>query len=252
MGGRDRGYPAPVFSDLVPLSLPHRALIVLRRPGGVVRALWDYAARSAPVHRVESAGDRSDLPEPVNPAVWDHRVQGVEHGVGPLLHRLYAIQVDGPSTGAGALIREFAQRPNRGAPAYMAVFVKTRGRPESLAVGDEFSIRMPGPWNGPVRVIDVGPSSFRLATLDGHLEAGQIEFRATDGAGGMTVEIESRARSGDLLAHLLYNWVGLAKEIQLNLWVETLLRLAERSGGSVRDGVHITTRRVPTTLTQDA
>ena len=28
---------------------------------------------------------------------------------------------------------------------------------------------MPGPWDGPVRVIDRTPVSFRLATLDGRL-----------------------------------------------------------------------------------
>ncbi len=36
---------------------------------------------------------------------------------------------------------------------------------------------MPGPWDGPVLVVDQTPTSFRFATLKGHLEAGQIEFR---------------------------------------------------------------------------
>ncbi len=41
-----------------------------------------------------------------------------------------------------------------------------------------------------------------------------------------------------------YNRVPLAKETQLNLWVETCLRLADRSGGRPRDGVNVHTRRV--------
>ena len=49
---------------------------------------------------------------------------------------------------------------------------------------------MPGPWDGPVRVIDVGDRSFRLATLAAHLEAGQIEFRVSHDE-LITFEIES-------------------------------------------------------------
>ena len=55
-----------------------------------------------------------------------------------------------------------------------------------MEVGDEYVVRMPGPWDGPVRVVEVTPTSFRLATLDGHLEAGQIEFRARRGTAPST------------------------------------------------------------------
>ena len=51
-----------------------------------------------------------------------------------------------------------------------------------MRVGDEFVVRMPGPWDGPVRVVERDPDArFRLVTLAGHLEAGQIEFRASTG-----------------------------------------------------------------------
>jgi hypothetical protein len=87
-----------------------------------------------------------------------------------------------------------------------------------------------------------------LATLRGHLEAGQIEFRARDlddGADGpVEFEIESWARAADRLSHVLYNRLRLAKEIQLNLWLETCLRLAALGGGHPRDGVHVDTRRI--------
>ena len=46
-------------------------------------------------------------------------------------------------------------------------------------------------------------SSFRLATLDGHLEAGEIEFRAETDGDGLRFEIESWARAGDRLSNLL-------------------------------------------------
>jgi uncharacterized protein (UPF0548 family) len=76
-------------------------------------------------------------------------------------------------------------------------------------------------------------AAFRLATLDGHLEAGEIEFRAeTDGA-TVRFEIESwaRARAGDRLAALLYNRRRLAKEIQLNMWSHFCVRTAALAGG---------------------
>ena len=41
----------------------------------------------------------------------------------------------------------------------------------------EFMVRMPGPWKAPVRCVERTPTSFRLVTLPGHMEAGQIEFR---------------------------------------------------------------------------
>ena len=107
------------------------------------------------------------------------------------------------------------------------MFFKTRGRTGRLRLGDEFVVRMPGPWDGPVRVIRATPTSVRLATLRGHLEAGQIDFHARDlGEGTVEFEIESWARAADRLSHVLYNRLRLAKEIQLNLWVETCLGLA--------------------------
>lgn len=229
----------------------HRLGIALRWPVGLVRAGLRFAWRGAPVHRSEVEGDATDLPAPVPATVLDDEVQLVQHGVGALLHRRYSVLVDVPATSPRELLVAFAAAPNRGAPADMAVFVKTRGVPGSMTVGDEFLIRMPGPWDGPVRVIAASPTAFRLATLRGHLEAGQIEFRARDEDGGLRFEIESWARPGDFFSHLLYNRVPLAKEIQLNLWVETCLRLADRSGGRLRGGVDVHTRRVAEPLFAD-
>jgi len=104
---------------------------------------------------------------------------------------------------------------------------------------------MPGPWDGPVRVVDRTDTSFRLATLRGHLEAGQIEFRCRPKKDTLVIAIEAWARSGDRLSHLLYSRLRLAKEIQLNLWVETCLRLAAGTGGRARGGVQVRTRRLP-------
>ena len=126
----------------------------------------------------------------------------------------------------------------------MARFVKVLGRTGALAVGDEFVVRMPGPWDGPVRVVDVTPASFRLATLDGHLEAGQIEFRAADDGGDLVFCIESWARSGDRLSRVLYQSLRMAKEVQLHMWTSFLERVAKLSGGRAVGGIDIETHRV--------
>jgi hypothetical protein len=154
------------------------------------------------------------------------------------------VRISGARRDPGEVIGRFAGDPNCGAPAEVAVFEKTVGEPGELRVGDEFVIRMPGPWNGPVRVIAQSPTSFRLATLRGHLEAGQIEFRCRREGDGLQFEIESWARAGDRLSHLLYNRLRLAKEIQLNMWLETCLRLARDLGGKPRGGVQVHTRRL--------
>jgi hypothetical protein len=113
-----------------------------------------------------------------------------------------------------------------------------------MNVGDEYVVRMPGPWDGPVRVAEVTPTSFRLATLAGHLEAGQIEFRAAREGDRLAFTIESWARSGDRLSDLLYGHLRMAKEVQLHMWASFLERVVELAEGR-RDGLlEIHTRRV--------
>ncbi len=113
-----------------------------------------------------------------------------------------------------------------------------------LRVGDEYVVRMPGPWDGPVRVVAVDACSFRLATLPGHLEAGQIEFRVGSDYRSLSFEIESWARSGDRLSDLLYTRLRISKEIQLHMWSSVLRGVVELAAGKMEGGIVITTRRV--------
>ena len=222
--------------------------IVARWPLGIALVSWRYLWRIVPLHRVDTDGDKRDLPEPVPAEHHDERLGPVEDGVGPMLHRRYRVVIEGGKACARELIAAFGNEPNRGTPVDVAVFLKTRGQADALRLGDEFVVRMPGPWDGPVRVIGATLTSVRLATLRGHLEAGQIEFRADDGEDGTVLfEIESWARAADRLSDVLYNRVRLAKEIQLNLWVETCLGITALAGGRPRDGVHVDTRRVEIT-----
>jgi hypothetical protein len=113
-----------------------------------------------------------------------------------------------------------------------------------MRIGDEFTVRMPGPWDGPIRVVDLTPTSFRFVTLDGHIEAGQIEWRAREDGERIAFEIESWSRAGDRLSYVLHHRLRMAKEVQLHMWTSVLERVVRRYGGR-RDGrLDIETRRV--------
>lgn len=225
-------------------SRPARLATVLQWPLAIALVSWRYMWRTTPLHRSEEEGNTADLP-----SGWDadnelgERRQGIAAGVGPLLHRCYTVWILHSPMEPAMLMNAVAANLNRISPE-MAVFRKTRGAPGPLRHGDEFVVRMPGPWDGPVRVVSQEGTSFRLATLDGHLEAGQIEFRAAQDGDALRFEIESWARAGDRLSHLLYNRLRLAKEIQLNMWSHFCVRTAALAGGRPRRGVTIHTRRL--------
>jgi hypothetical protein len=145
---------------------------------------------------------------------------------------------------AEELMEKVQSDPNRTAPTRFARFQLTQGTRGSLGVGDEFVVRMPGPWDGPVRVIDVRRRSFRLATLAGHLEAGQIEFRTRPERELLVFEIESWARSSTPLVNLLYHRLRMAKEVQAHMWISFLERVVDLSGGRMTRGVEIETERI--------
>jgi hypothetical protein len=222
---------------------PGRIATVLRWPLGIAVVSWRYMWRTTPLHRSEEPGSAADLPDQRSRDTSEDGVQGLDAGAGPLLHRTYSVRIVRPTVSATALIERVEASLNRVSPE-MAVFRKERGDTDRLRPGDEFVVRMPGPWDGPVRVIHRDVASFRLATLDGHLEAGQIEFRARPDGRAVLFEIESWARAGDRLADLLYNRLRLAKEIQLNMWTHFCVRTAALAGGKPQGGVTIRTRWV--------
>jgi len=220
---------------------PGRIATVLRWPLGLAVVSWRYMWRTTPLHRSEEPGSRADLPAQWERVTSEDGRQGFDAGAGPLLHRSYSVRIVHSAMSARELIQRVEANLNRVSPE-MAVFRKKRGDTDRLQPGDEFVVRMPGPWDGPVRVVHRDGTSFRLATLDGHLEAGQIEFRARPEGRAVLFEIESWARAGDRLADLLYNRIRLAKEIQLNMWTHFCVRTAALAGGKPQGGVTIRTR----------
>jgi Domain of unknown function (DUF1990) len=130
------------------------------------------------------------------------------------------------------------------APSEFATFQKLEGRKGQLDTGHRYVVRMPGPWDGPVRVIVADATSFRLATLSGHLEAGQIEFRVSADYRSLWFEIESWARNGGRLSDLLYSRLRISKEVQLHMWSSVLQRIVRLAEGKMGGGVVITTRTI--------
>jgi hypothetical protein len=226
-------------------SLGRRLATAARWPVGVALTSWSYMWRTTPMHRREEAGAvNDDGPPPLPDGVSDEEVQHPSDGTGPLFHRRYAITVRDPRLSPEDLVRRISTDLNRVTPTEFAVFQKVHGEDDDMRVGDEYVVRMAAPWDGPIRVVGVTPRSFRFATLAGHLEAGQIEFRAAEAPEGLRFEIESWARSGDRLSNLLHHRLRMAKEVQLHMWTSFLERVARESGGRLTGGIDIHTRRV--------
>lgn len=228
-------------------GLARRWLTAATWPVGVALTSWDYMWRTTVMHRREVAESDADahMPDYYPQAVDATEVQSVHDGVGPLFHRRYRAHVRDCALDPEQLMAAVKGNLNAAAPTTFARFQRVLGDGDSLAVGDEYVIRMPGPWDGPVRVIDVTPRTFRLATLDGHLEAGQIEFRASSAPdGGLCFTIESWARSADRLSDFLYHRVGMAKEVQLHMWISFLERVGKLAQGKIDGGIDIDTRRI--------
>jgi len=216
-----------------------------RWPLGIVLTSWRYMWRTAPMSRREQAGSPvGDAAPDLSPETDRDGLQVVADGTGPAFHRVYRTRIAGARCSPEQLVTALREEPNRAAPTEFAHFERGDGASGWLHPGDEMLVRMPGPWNGPVRVVHASPTSFRLATLEGHLEAGQIEFRAGREDGRIVFEIESWARSGDRLSQVLYQRLRMAKEVQLHMWTSLLERVVELSGGRREGRIDIDTRWV--------
>ena len=226
-------------------TLSRRLATATRWPLGVALTAWRYMWRTTPLYRSEEDGaSDQDAPPPLPEGVSRTGVQGPDDGAGPLYHRRYVAVIADSAGSPEELIERLAADPVRAAPSEFATFKKTRGADGAMAVGDEYLVRMPGPWDGPVRVVERTPRCFRFATLEGHLEAGQIAFSAERRNGRLRFSIESWARGGDWLSNLLYDRLRFSKEVQFHMWTSFLERVVKLSGGRRDSGLRIHTRRV--------
>lgn len=197
------------------------------------------------MHRWEMSGAwPADAPPELPAAVDPRELQRFEQGVGPLFHRIYRTRIVASTLSPQELMARMTANLDGVAPSEFATFQKVDGEEGDLRRGHRYVVRMPGPWDGPVRVVAVDATSFRLATLPGHLEAGQIEFRARADYRSLWFEIESWARSGSRFSDLFYARLRISKEVQLHMWSSVLRRVVGLAEGKMEGGLVITTRTV--------
>ncbi len=215
-----------------------------------VAALAGWVARrwGFPVRHLVTERDHVSAGPPVPPLDAPGRapVQAEDDGTGPRYHRRYHVDIADAVLTPEEIVARIAADLNDFCPSEIARFEKTSGDPDRLAVGDDLLVHIASPWNGPVRVADVTPASFTLATLEGHMEAGQIRFSAETLAGApgtVRFTIESWARSSDAVVDALYDKLGLARGVQGAMWTYFCQRVAETSGGSEHTEVVVLTER---------
>ena len=178
------------------------------------------------------------------PGSWP--VQTLDDGHGPLYFRSYHLDVRNPMVGALDVMQKVQANLDAFSPLEVARFVKTNGEDGTLKLGDEFYIHIRAPWDGPVRVAEVGPHHFRLVTLAGHMEAGTIRFRVIERPGGiLRFEIASCARSSGALMDAAYRLLRIARGGQQRMWSRFCEKACDAAGGEVVDGVEVHTFRAP-------
>jgi hypothetical protein len=212
---------------------------------GMVRTGWRYAVHRVPLfRRGRRAGEQPTPPDLDRQVVGDPTtVQRARDGVGPLYHRRYSIGFTDTDLGPHQLMQRIRSDINAAVPTDMAAFVDEGDRPDPARLGEEYVVVLPGPWNGPVRVVEADDRSFTLMTLRGHMEAGQITFRTGTHPehGWVTFEIESWARSATRTFHLMYDVLPIGREMQLHMWASFCEAVAALAGGVVMTSVEVET-----------
>ena len=228
------------------LDAAWKARTGLRWGAGMAVAGWRYTFRSVPVERIDRTVGGDDPGPTDRPVPGDHAdLQPRAEGTGPAFRRRYRIRVHAPRLDAEALIAHVCRDPNVPAPVEVARFVKTRGRLGEMRAGDEYLVWMPGPWNGPVRVAERTATSFRLATLSGHMEAGEIVFSARDEPDALVFTIESAARSGSRPFQLAYGPLRFAREMQMHVWAHFCEHVARLAGGTPDGPIEVLSLEFP-------
>ncbi len=218
-----------------------------RHPRGhfvpAVRAALDWSRRDRSVDHDQGEIDEiEDTDPPSIPALEDG--QHPADGSGPSYHRRYAVVVRDARRDLDDALAAIRADPNVLAETEFSPFTKIEGELGSMDVGDRYLVEIAGPWKGAVEVIHLDDRCVRMSTLDGHMEAGVIEFGfVEDGPGHVGLTIESWARSRDRALDLLYDKLGFARAIQSQMWVIACERFAELVGGTPDGPVDVTTER---------
>ncbi len=173
-----------------------------------------------------------------------HKRQKIEDGYGAAFHRVYSISIPATHEQAQVAMHELQMDLNKFSPQLMAKFEKVTGAADKMRIEDEFQIHITGPWNGPVRVAKVSETAFRFVTLKGHMEADEINFEIKKESDSTIIfEIESLARSRDVLVDIVYDKLPIAKLAQTEMWTLFCTAFSERLSETKPNEVVIVTER---------
>lgn len=217
-------------------------LIAYRWLIGTLVVTLRYMWQTTVVHRSEVRDvDLTDIAPVLPPELVDDDILQSESGAGPIYHRRFRVAISDATLDARALMKRVVNDFEWFVPREVVGIRRPQRRGEPLGLGDDLVVHMPGPWNGPVRVVHVDETTLRFATRQGHLEAGQVQFSARDEGQDLAFEIEAWARPSGRMVRLLYSHLRLAKEVQLNMWVRFCRSALRASGGRGIRGIEVTT-----------
>jgi uncharacterized protein (UPF0548 family) len=180
-------------------------------------------------------------------------LQPIQTGEGKFYNRTYQVDITHPHLNKMELFQSIIDDINWFTPQEMAHFVKTKGNTDRWQAGDEFLVQITGPWNGPVRLADLQETSFLLVTLEGHMEAGEIQFSVIDHPekeDALRFEISSWARSSNHITDFFYQFLGVSKFSQARMWTFFCDKVVEKSGGQLIGKINVMTHKASENPTQ--
>lgn len=174
--------------------------------------------------------------DPVDPLPDYEDLQPIDEGVGTAMVRVYTGKL--PTTGLSAceVFDAFVENPADFCPQEYAIFDTRR-----LVEGDRFEVKLAGPWNGPVVVERVRSHWVRLATLEGHMEAGWIDFGVDENKSEFWVR--STARAGDRPFWMLYEVLPIGRWVQTEMWCTVIEHAAWLAGAQEPPQIEVVTIR---------
>lgn len=110
-----------------------------------------------------------------------------------------------------------------------------------LRVGDEFTVRIPGPWDGPVRVVEITGNGFGLANRNMLLQARFGPLRFLFGCRVGAITDETRIVDGRLVR--IWGWSHGTLEGHLERGQMDWLLWKWLDDGAVEFRVHVVSRR---------
>lgn len=157
------------------------------------------------------------------------------------VRRRYRVRIERPRLPAPTVAAVVLADPNAVLPVEVMRFSPGGAQAGPLRAGQRRLIRMAGPWNGPVRIEEVGEEGFRFAALHGGAQRGEVVYRLRDDGEAIDAEVSITQRSASRLYDLIYHRLGIARRIERHTWAYVLERTAQLAGGRPPERVVVET-----------